>query len=89
MQDVHLIPAQEGKFLCTSLLIDRKGGGRESVISLGQEKFQLEMLKCVISHQFPILEQISEGAVQSPPLEVAPRGHGAPQSFGFASCHWR
>lgn len=32
MQDVHLIPAQERKFLCTSLLIYRKGGGSESVI---------------------------------------------------------
>lgn len=88
VQDVHLIPAQESKFLCTSLLIDRKGGGSESVTRLRQEKFQSEMQKHLISHQVQILEQISKGAVKSPPLEVAPRGHGAPQSFGFASCHW-
>lgn len=66
MQDVHLIPAQESKFLCTSLLIDRKGGGSESVTRLRQEKFQLEMQKSVISHQVQILEQISEGAVKYP-----------------------
>lgn len=41
---------------------------------LRQEKYQLEMQECVISHQVQILEQISEGAVKSPPLEVAPRG---------------
>lgn len=40
------------------------------------------------SPQVQILKQISKGAVKSPPLEVAPRGHGAAQSFGFASCHW-